>query len=58
MNFVALLGARALNVLRSFGHAAFFFLDLLRAIAPAAFPSCSPLSQPTVCRRPNRRASS
>lgn len=35
MNFVALLGARALNVLRSFGHAAFFFLDLLRAIPPA-----------------------
>jgi phospholipid/cholesterol/gamma-HCH transport system permease protein len=35
MNFVALLGARALAVLRSFGHAAFFFLDLLRAIPPA-----------------------
>lgn len=35
MNFVALLGARTLNVLRSFGHAAFFFLDLLRAIPPA-----------------------
>ncbi len=35
MNFVALIGARALNVLRSFGHAAFFFLDLLRAIPPA-----------------------
>ena len=35
MNFVALLGARMLNVLRSFGHAAFFFLDLLRAIPPA-----------------------
>jgi phospholipid/cholesterol/gamma-HCH transport system permease protein len=35
MNFVALLGARALAVLSSFGHAAFFFLDLLRAIPPA-----------------------
>ncbi len=35
MNFVALLGARTLDVLRSFGHAAIFFLDLLRAI-PAA----------------------
>ncbi|MGD9834674.1 MAG: lipid asymmetry maintenance ABC transporter permease subunit MlaE [Piscinibacter sp.] len=35
MNFVALLGARALAVLNSFGHAAFFFLDLLRAIPPA-----------------------
>ena len=35
MNFVASLGARALAVLHSFGHAAFFFLDLLRAMAPA-----------------------
>ncbi len=35
MNFVASLGARALTVLHSFGHAAFFFLDLLRAIPPA-----------------------
>lgn len=35
MNFVTLLGARTLGVLRSFGHAAFFFLDLLRAIPPA-----------------------
>ena len=33
--FLQALGARALNVLRSFGHAAFFFLDLLRAIPPA-----------------------
>ena len=35
MNAVALLGARTLGVLRSFGHASFFFLDLLRA-TPAA----------------------
>jgi phospholipid/cholesterol/gamma-HCH transport system permease protein len=35
MNFVTVLGARALAVLRSFGHAAFFFFDLLRAIPPA-----------------------
>lgn len=35
MNLVAVLGARTLGVLRSFGHAAFFFLDLLRAIPPA-----------------------
>jgi len=35
MNFVAALGARTLGVLSSFGHAAFFFLDLLRAIPPA-----------------------
>jgi phospholipid/cholesterol/gamma-HCH transport system permease protein len=35
MNLVAVLGARTLAVLRSFGHAAFFFLDLLRAIPPA-----------------------
>lgn len=32
MSFLALLGARALRVLQSFGHAAFFFVDLLRAI--------------------------
>jgi len=32
VNFLALLGARALRVLQSFGHAAFFFVDLLRAI--------------------------
>jgi phospholipid/cholesterol/gamma-HCH transport system permease protein len=32
MNLLALLGARTLRVLQSFGHAAFFFLDLLRAI--------------------------
>ena len=35
MNLLAALGARSLTVLRSFGHAAFFFLDLLRAM-PAA----------------------
>ncbi len=35
MNALALLGARSLEVLRGFGHAAFFFADLLRA-APAA----------------------
>jgi phospholipid/cholesterol/gamma-HCH transport system permease protein len=35
MNFVAALGARTLQQLRGFGHAAFFFLELLRAI-PAA----------------------
>ena len=35
MNALALLGARSLEVLRGFGHAAFFFVDLLRA-APAA----------------------
>lgn len=35
MNAVTLLGARTLGVLRSFGHAFFFFLDLLRA-TPAA----------------------
>lgn len=32
MNFLALLGARALRVLHSFGHAAFFALDLVRAL--------------------------
>ena len=32
MNFVAALGAHTLRQLRGFGHAAFFFLDLLRAI--------------------------
>ena len=35
MNAIALLGARTLEVLRSFGHAAFFFADLVRAM-PAA----------------------
>ncbi|HEX6364391.1 MAG TPA: lipid asymmetry maintenance ABC transporter permease subunit MlaE [Albitalea sp.] len=32
MNAVAALGARALGVLRSFGHAAFFFADMVRAV--------------------------
>ena len=32
MNFVASLGARTLEQLRGFGHAAFFFVDLLRAM--------------------------
>lgn len=32
MNALALLGARSLEVLRGFGHAAFFFVDLLRAL--------------------------
>lgn len=32
MTWLATLGARTLMVFRSFGHAAFFFLDLLRAI--------------------------
>jgi phospholipid/cholesterol/gamma-HCH transport system permease protein len=32
VNPLARLGARALAVLRSFGHAAFFFLDLLRTL--------------------------
>ena len=32
MNVVAMLGARSLEVLRSFGHAAFFFVELMRAI--------------------------
>ncbi|HJW12944.1 MAG TPA: lipid asymmetry maintenance ABC transporter permease subunit MlaE [Albitalea sp.] len=32
MNTIALIGERALNVLRSLGHAFFFFFDLLRAI--------------------------
>jgi phospholipid/cholesterol/gamma-HCH transport system permease protein len=35
MNAIAALGARSLGVLRGFGHAAFFFVELLRAI-PAA----------------------
>ena len=35
MNFVTQVGARTLGVLRSFGHAAIFFLELLRAIPPA-----------------------
>ena len=33
MNALALLGARSLEVLRGFGHAAFFFVDLLRALS-------------------------
>ena len=32
MNAIAALGARSLKVLRGFGHAAFFFTDLLRAV--------------------------
>jgi phospholipid/cholesterol/gamma-HCH transport system permease protein len=32
MNAIAVLGARTLEVLRGFGHAAFFFVDLLRAM--------------------------
>ena len=35
MNAVALLGARTLDALRSLGHAAFFFVDVVRAV-PAA----------------------
>ena len=35
MNALAALGARTLGVLRAFGHAAFFFMELVRAI-PAA----------------------
>ncbi len=35
MNPLALLGGRTLGVLRSFGHAAFFFVELVRAM-PAA----------------------
>lgn len=35
MNPLALLGARSLSVLRSLGHAAFFFVELLRAIPDA-----------------------
>ncbi len=35
MNFVATVGARTLSALRSMGHAAFFFIELLRAV-PAA----------------------
>ena len=30
MNFLALIGARALRVLQAFGHAAFFALELMR----------------------------
>ena len=37
MNALAFLGARSIEVVRSFGHAAFFFADLLRAL-PAALP--------------------
>ena len=36
MNPLAALGARSLGVLRSFGHAFFFFIDLIRAM-PDAF---------------------
>ena len=32
MNAVALLGARTLELLRGWGHAAFFVLELLRAV--------------------------
>ena len=32
MTLLATLGARTLEIFRSFGHAAFFFFDLLRAI--------------------------
>ena len=32
MNPIATLGAGSIEILRSFGHAAFFFADLLRAI--------------------------
>ena len=35
MSFVTAIGARTLGILRAFGHAAFFFVELLRAI-PAA----------------------
>ena len=35
MNAIEMLGARTLGILRSFGHAAGFFVDLLRA-TPAA----------------------
>ena len=35
MNFLALIGARALRVLQAFGHAAFFALELLRALPVA-----------------------
>ena len=35
MSFVDAIGARALEVLRGFGHAAYFFADLVKAI-PAA----------------------
>ena len=32
MTMLATLGARTLEIFRSFGHAAFFFFDLLRAM--------------------------
>ena len=32
MNFLAAIGERTLRVLRNFGHATFFALDLLRAL--------------------------
>lgn len=35
MNPLAALGARSLNVLRSLGHAAFFFVELMRAMPEA-----------------------
>jgi phospholipid/cholesterol/gamma-HCH transport system permease protein len=35
VNPLAALGSRSLNVLRSFGHATFFFIDLLRAMPEA-----------------------
>jgi len=35
MNPLAALGARTLEVLRSLGHAAFFFIDVVRAVPPA-----------------------
>ena len=35
MNFLALIGARALRVLQAFGHAAFFALELMRALPVA-----------------------
>ncbi len=35
MNPLAALGARSLTVLRAFGHASFFFIDLVKAV-PAA----------------------
>ncbi|CAG0930495.1 Intermembrane phospholipid transport system permease protein MlaE [Rhodocyclaceae bacterium] len=35
MNPLAALGARTLNVLRSLGHAAFFFIYVVRAVPPA-----------------------
>ena len=35
MNLARLIGARALRVLQAFGHAAFFALDLMRALPVA-----------------------